>query len=177
MINEAFLFAKQVHENQVRKNGVAYLVHPFEVAVILAQNGACEELICAGLLHDAIEDADVTEEELRQRFPDKVVQLILDDSEDKSKSWEERKEEDIRFVATTEDRDYKMLMCADKLANIRGLVIEQARRGEDVWKMFHRGKDKQEWFYRSMAAALSDLAGLPMYEELKEKIDTVFKKA
>ena len=63
-IEKAFLFALEVHGHQKRKDGKPYIVHPFSVANALARNGADDDLICAGLLHDTIEDGGVTPEEL-----------------------------------------------------------------------------------------------------------------
>ena len=63
-VNHAFLFALRVHGEQTRKDGKPYIVHPFSVATELAKNGADDALICAGLLHDTIEDGGVAPEEL-----------------------------------------------------------------------------------------------------------------
>lgn len=90
-INRAFLFALYAHGEQRRKDGLPYIVHPFEVGMTLARNGADEALVCAGLLHDTIEDAYITPEQLRAAFDEEVAELVLEDSEDKSKNWEERK--------------------------------------------------------------------------------------
>lgn len=80
MIQEAFLFAYYAHSQQKRKDGKPYIVHPVEVATELARNGAGEELICAGFLHDTIEDTNVTREQLEQSFTPHVVELVTGDS-------------------------------------------------------------------------------------------------
>ena len=72
-INRAFLFALYAHGEQRRKDGLPYIVHPFEVGMTLARNGADEALVCAGLLHDTIEDAYITPEQLREVLGDLVV--------------------------------------------------------------------------------------------------------
>ena len=69
-----------------------------------------------------------------------------------------------------------MLMCADKLSNLRSLKEGLEKDGEDVWKRFHRGRDKQEWIFRETVQALSPLEGLPMYEELKKLTEEIFNK-
>lgn len=66
MIEKAFLFANEVHAGQTRKDGKAYISHPTMVAMELAKNGADDNLICAGLLHDVLEDTDVDEETLKK---------------------------------------------------------------------------------------------------------------
>ena len=172
-INKAFLFALYAHGEQRRKDSLPYIVHPMEVGMELARNGADEALICAGLLHDTIEDAYITPEQLHAAFDEEVAQLVLEDSEDKSKSWEERKETAIRSLYTG-SRSHQMLMCADKLANLRSIRKELETDGEAVWSRFKRGKEKQAWLFRETVRALSPLEGLPMYEELKTLTQQVF---
>lgn len=175
MINKAFVFAFKVHGEQKRKDGSPYISHPVEVAFELAKNGASDELICAGLLHDTIEDAGVTTEILEKEFSSAVVDLVTSDSENKSLSWEERKKQTLEILNSKDcSRELKMLICADKLANIRSINKDLEKMGDDVWSLFRRGKDKQQWLFESLVIALSDLEGLPMYSEFKETVNTVF---
>ena len=176
MINRAFLLAMRAHAGQTRKDGKPYLAHPFSVAIELAKNGADDSLICAGLLHDAIEDGGVLPEELEARFGKEVLRLVLFDTEDKSLSWKERKQEDLRALAGC-DRKCAMLVCADKLSNLRDIEESLEREGETaVFARFKRGKEEQEWLYRGCAEALAQLSDLPMYQELTETVETVFCK-
>lgn len=173
MIQAAFLFAYHAHGDQLRKDGKPYIVHPVEVAIELAKNGADEDLICAGFLHDTIEDAYITRDQLEKAFTPRVAELVAEDSEDKEKSWEERK------LAALDDlrrgsRDHQMLMCADKLSNLRSIHAGLAEEGNAVWGRFKRGRDQQAWLFRETVAALAPLAGLPMYEELKNMTDEIF---
>lgn len=173
MIQKAFLFAYYAHGEQKRKDGKPYIVHPVEVAMELARNGASEDLICAGFLHDTIEDAYITREQMEKAFTPHVAALVAEDSEDKEKSWEERKQaalDDLRRGS----RDHQMLMCADKLSNLRSIRAELAEQGDAVWSRFKRGKDEQAWLFRETVEALAPLAGLPMYEELKELTNEIF---
>lgn len=177
MISEAFVFALKVHGEQKRKDSTPYISHPFEVAVELAKNGASDELICAGLLHDTIEDAGVTADMLEKEFSSAVVDLVASDSENKSLSWEERKKQTLETLNSQDcSRELKMLVCADKLANIRSIKKDSEKMGDDVWSLFRRGKDKQQWLYENLVLALSDLEGLPMYSEFKETVEIVFNK-
>ena len=91
-VNRAFLFALKVHGGQTRKDGKPYITHPFSVAMELAKNGASDELICAGLLHDTIEDGGVSPDELKREFGGEVLRLVLFDTENKRLSWKERKD-------------------------------------------------------------------------------------
>lgn len=174
LVNDAFIFALEAHKGQLRKDGKSYISHPFAVAMELAQNGAAPELIAAGLLHDTIEDAGVTSEELRNRFGEEVLQIIQFDTEDKSCSWTERKTRTLNELKNC-DRKYAMLVCADKLANIRDIAEDLEKNGETVWECFKYPKDVQEWLYREYCTALEQISDLKMYDDLKRTVDIVFK--
>lgn len=173
MIQKAFLFAYEVHKNQFRKDGKPYISHPFSVATELAKNGAEDELICAGLLHDVVEDAGVTRETVAEKFGARVAELVSGDSEDKALSWEQRKRNTLDGLKNGADRSMCMLVCADKIANLRD-IAEQLEAGNDIWKSFKRGKDKQEWLYRGIYDSISIIGDLKMYNDLKILIDRVF---
>ncbi len=175
LIQKAFLFALKVHDGQKRKDGQPYIVHPVDVAMELARNGADTALICAGFLHDTLEDANVTEEQLRSEFPTEVTSLVILDSEDKTKTWEERKSTAIHDLTVIDNRNYRMLMCADKLVNLRNLHELLEKYGDKTWDMFFkRGRDSQAWLFHDTVNALESLSGLPMYEELKSLTVKIF---
>lgn len=174
-IDYAFLFALKIHGGQVRKDGKPYIVHPFSVATELAKNGADDDLIRAGLLHDAIEDGGVTEKEIKENFGDEVLRLVTFETEDKSLSWEERKRKTVIELETCDEK-CAMLVCADKLSNIRDIKDGLARCGEDVWKNFKRGKDEQEKLYRAYVSVLSRLSDMKMYRDLKQTVEEVFNE-
>ena len=174
MIMRAFLFAMYAHGEQTRKDGLPYIVHPVEVAMELARNGADEDLICAGFLHDTIEDAFITREQLATAFTDEIADLVAADSENKADTWEQRKTAALEVLRLPGDRSHKMLMCADKLSNLRSLHEGLKADGEAVWSRFKRGREKQEWLFRETVQALAPLEGLPMYEELKRLTSEVF---
>lgn len=140
----------------------------------LARNGADEDLICAGFLHDTIEDAFITREQLATAFSDKIADLVSSDSENKEDSWEKRKSDALEALRVPGDRDHKMLMCADKLSNLRSLREGLESDGEAVWQRYKRGREKQAWLFHETVLALSPLEGLAMYEELKQLTQEVF---
>ncbi len=175
LVTQAFLFALRAHEGQMRKDGNPYIVHPFTVANVLAQNGADETLIAAGLLHDTVEDAGTHPEEIRHAFGEEVLRLVLFDTEDKTQSWEERKRRTLHALKNC-DRPCAMLVCADKLANIRDIVSGLAQYGESIWSRFHFSREKQKWLYQEYVAVLERISDLKMYDELKTAVDTVFMK-
>lgn len=172
-VNQAFLFALRVHGKQTRKDGKPYMVHPFSVATELAKNGADDDLICAGLLHDTIEDGGVSPEELEQSFGDAVLQLVLFDTEDKRLSWKARKEATLHALETCDSR-CAMLVCADKLSNLRDMAEGVEAEGESFWNRFRHGKAEQEWLFRKYVEGFSRLAGLRLYDDLKQAVESVF---
>lgn len=175
IVNQAFLFALRVHGKQTRKDGKPYIVHPFSVATELAKNGAGDDLICAGLLHDAIEDGGVSPEELERSFGNEVLRLVLFDTEDKRLSWKERKEITLHAIESC-DRRYAMLVCADKLSNLRDIAEGLEAEGDAFWSRFRHGKADQEWLFRKYVEVFGRLAGLKLYDDLKQTVESVFSK-
>ena len=101
MIGEAAVFAERAHRGVFRKGtDIPYITHPMEAAVIVSAFTDDEEMIAAALLHDVMEDAGVTREELEQAFGPRVAWLVMDESEDKRKTWQERKGYTVRHLMT-----------------------------------------------------------------------------
>ena len=101
-IEKAMIFAYERHKIQKRKtNNCPYFVHLMDVVSILYKEGVSEDLICAGYLHDSVEDfkyTKVREEEIRKEFGDGVANLVMAVTEtDKSLSWLERKTRSIEL--------------------------------------------------------------------------------
>ena len=92
-----------------------------ETAAIVTAFTNEPEMIAAALLHDVIEDAGVTKEELEEKFGSRVAFLVESESEDKSRSWMERKGTTVEHLKSA-TRDEKILALADKLSNIRSTV-------------------------------------------------------
>lgn len=133
LINRAFEFAKQAHDGQRRKSGEPYFIHPYNVAIILAEFGADAESIAAGLLHDTMEDTGVTLEILKKEFGDTIafmVDAVTKLGKLKYKGLT-RHAESLRklFVAMAEDIRVIIIRLADRLHNIRTLqYIEPAKQ-------------------------------------------------
>ena len=125
-----------------------------------------DELIAAALLHDTMEDAGVSYEELKKHFGDHVADLVAEESEDKSKTWMERKSRTIEHLRSA-GREIKILTLADKLSNIRDTARDYLLEGENIWERFNvKEKDKHAWYYNSMvdllegAGRLSGISGV-----------------
>ncbi len=126
MVWRAYAFAARCHRGQKRLSGEGYLVHPLEVASMLAKMKLGHVSISAGLLHDTIEDTFATHEEIKQMFGDEV--LLLVDGVTKlslieSSTQEERQAENVRkmILAMSEDIRVILIKLADRLHNMRTL--------------------------------------------------------
>lgn len=188
-ISRAIEFAGKAHRDETRKGTtVPYIVHPLDVLSILLKNGASEDLAIAGVLHDVLEDTSTTRKELRKKFGDAVGLLVEGASEDekltkgvsneeKKKTWKLRKTQKIESVRKA-GYDLRLLICADKLANIRDLSEDIRISGEGIWSKFNALKEDEAWYYREIAAALTSLGSsiseTRAYRELSSCIGQVF---
>ncbi len=125
LIKKAYDFAKKAHEGQKRMNGDPYFVHVFETAKTLAKLGMDAETISAGLLHDVLEDAKTTEEELKKEFGEEIVFLVKGVTKLGTLKYHgrERHVESLRkfFVAMTNDLRVVIIKFADRLHNLHTL--------------------------------------------------------
>ncbi len=176
MINKAILFATNAHTGQKRKGTtMPFIVHPMEVGVIVSHMTTDEEIISAAILHDTVEDCDgITVEQIEREFGKKIASWVAADSEDKSKSWMERKQHTIDHLKG-ECIEVKYIALADKLANIRAIARDYADIGEKIWQRFRmKDKETQGWYYRSLVQSLKDLSSLEEYQEYKFLVGEVF---
>lgn len=176
MLYDAIQASIIAHQDQLRKiEGGAYVAHPLEVAFILAQNGASEEVISAGILHDTIEDTSMTYDNIVAQFGQQVADIVKGCTEpDKSVCWQTRKSWAVRHVSETATHEMRLVICADKLSNIRSIHRNLNKEGPTIWDHFHAPFERQKWYYMSMLQGLSALKGMAMYEELVQKIHEVF---
>ncbi|MDD3832146.1 MAG: bifunctional (p)ppGpp synthetase/guanosine-3',5'-bis(diphosphate) 3'-pyrophosphohydrolase [Clostridia bacterium] len=126
IIMQAFEMAKKAHEGQLRASGSPYITHPIQVADILIDLGMDYTAVCAGLLHDTVEDTAVTDEEIRQKFGDTVADLVAGVTKlakFQFNTIEEEQVENIRkmFFAMAKDIRVLIIKLADRLHNMRSL--------------------------------------------------------
>ena len=156
MIEKAIEFATRAHEGQMRKGTRRpYIVHPIEVGDIVSTMTEDEEVISAAVLHVSIEDcAGVSQRVLAQEFSERVAYMVARESEDKSKTWMERKTATIEHLRSA-PYEIQMIGLADKLSNMRDIDRDYPVVGEDLWNRF-RMKDKQiiGWYYKGVRDAL-----------------------
>ncbi|MFL5454794.1 MAG: RelA/SpoT family protein, partial [Myxococcales bacterium] len=129
LIKKAYVYSAKVHQGQVRKSGEPYLVHPLEVAGLLAELKLDEASIVAGLLHDTIEDTLATPAEIRELFGDEVLSLVEGVtklgtfSHGPSSSQEEKQAENFRKMLVAMAKDIRVILVklADRTHNMRTL--------------------------------------------------------
>lgn len=126
LIMKAYNLANEKHKNQRRSSGEPYIIHPLNVAYILADIGLDESTICAALLHDVVEDTDVTDEQLRKKFGNEIADMVAGVtklSNIQFASVEEQQVEDYRkmFLAMGKDIRVILIKLADRLHNMRTL--------------------------------------------------------
>jgi (p)ppGpp synthase/HD superfamily hydrolase len=178
MVYDAIQASLEAHKDQFRKleNG-AYVAHPLEVAIILAQNGADEDVISAGILHDTIEDTSMTSEFLLSKFGERIAAIVVGCSEPSMDlGWRERKDWMIHHLHNTATQDMLWVICADKLSNMRSIARNYRSHGDSVWQGFHAPYTWQMWYYTAMLEGLRPLAHTCMFQELEALILEVFHK-
>lgn len=183
LLDRAILFAVKAHHNTERRGkGFPYIVHPMEAVEIVATITPDQELLAAAALHDTIEDTDVTVEQLRDEFGDRIAQLVHAESDQftegvsEEDSWHDRKQAAIDRLRDA-SHDAKIVAMGDKLSNMRAIARDYAVKGDELWNIFHvKDKASHEWHYRGLAASLSELRDTFAYREFERLIDEVFGK-
>lgn len=178
MINKAKIFAKNAHQGQVRKvTNVPYINHPIRVAKRLKEIEVSKDLVCAAYLHDVVEDTPFEIEDIESNFGPKVASLVAAHTEDKSKSWKERKQHTIDIIKQAE-KDVKYLIVADRLDNLLDFEKDLNQIGDTVWGNFNAGYGDQKWYNESIANHMSDGLSedeiLDFFTEYSEAVARVF---
>ena len=125
LIQHAYLYAKEKHQDQKRKSGEAYIVHPLNVAFIVADMGLDTAVICAALLHDVVEDTKTTYEDIKEEFNVEIAELVegVTKITQMFKTNEEKQAENFKklFIAMEKDIRVILLKLADRLHNVSTL--------------------------------------------------------
>lgn len=156
MKKKAREFATKAHAGQKRKNSDDdYITHPIRVAERLEKEGFSDELVCAGYLHDVVEDTVYDIEDIELNFGKRVASIVSAHTEDKSKPWKVRKQHTIDTIKQA-DKEIKYLIVADKLDNLIGLEQDLKSLGPSVWNNFNAGVEEQKWYNESIARYMRD---------------------
>ena len=181
LLDRAIVFAVRAHAGTERRGkGFPYIVHPMEAMEIVATMTRDQELLAAAALHDTVEDTDVTIEQIRAEFGDRVASLVAAESDephqsrDSIENWRARKQVAINRLSCG-SRDAKIVALGDKLSNMRAIARDYAEQGDKLWDIFHSNDRKDhEWHYRGLADALSELHDTFAFKEFEHLINEVF---
>lgn len=166
----ALKLAAKAHEGQHRKHDEsAYIAHPIMVARILEQACFSEIVVAAGIVHDVLEDTEISEGDLRSALGDEVVGIVVTLSENKLLEWEERKQKYVESVVTGGESVWAVSV-ADKIHNARELISFHEQRGAQAWQVFNRGKKKKLWFEHLLYNELKKVWEHPLLEEYNRLI-------
>ena len=184
LVSEAIVFAVKAHDGMRRKKSESpYVLHPMEAAVIVGSMTDDQNLIAAAALHDVVEDAGITIEEIEARFGKRVRELVASETEDKradlppAATWRIRKEESLAVLKNTDDIAVLMVWLGDKLANMRAIYRDFKVEGEAMWQRLNqKDVNEQAWYYRSIAKLTERLSSTSVWLEYKTLTELVFGK-
>ena len=160
MFEKAVIYATNAHNGQTRKGtNLPFIIHPMEVAAIVAAMTLDQDMLCAAVLHDVVEDCDgISIDDIRREFGDIVASYVYQD-----------------FLKNRASRNAKIIALGDKLANIRALYRDYNILGEELWERFNmKDKKMQSWYYRGMIEGFADLSEFHEYEEYCQLVNELF---
>ncbi len=177
MIQKAAAFAAKAHEGMMRKGSrIPYIYHPMEVALIVATLTDDPEVIAAAYLHDVLEDTNVTPLELEQEFGKRVLSFVQAESEDKTRTWRERKGSTVARLKEA-PLEIKMIALGDKLSNMRSTARDYMVIGDEIWKRFNeKNRESHRWYLEGILDGLKELQDTIPFQELKKLYHLVYEK-
>lgn len=177
----AYAYAARAHLGQYRKKTrIPYFTH-----IITTMNYALEltqdiEVLAAAILHDTVEDTWVTLDDLKREFGERIAGLVETETENKrrdmpaSQTWEIRKRETIEHLKSASS-DAKIIVLADKTANLESIAREQHYRGVEIWDKFNQpDKAKQEWYFRAVREQLTVFCDTSVMERYDYYLSILF---
>jgi len=161
-IQKAIRFAIKVHEQDQKHkrkgSDIPYITHSLIVGLIISQVTDSNDLICAGILHDTIEDCDskfpITKEILQKEFGKKIADIVNNVTEqDKSLPWKIRKQRALDHIPHM-NKDTLLVKSADVLHNLTDLLQDFEVEGDAVFDRFNAPKDQTITRYKNLLKAL-----------------------
>ncbi|HQT82771.1 MAG TPA: HD domain-containing protein [Candidatus Paceibacterota bacterium] len=174
-IKKAIQFAARKHHGQFRveKEPSPYITHLFSVALLVAEDGAHDDVVTAALLHDTLEDTDTTREELVSMFNERVTELVESVSEMKEKDgkkldWKERKADYLARLENA-DEDAIRIAIADKVDNVEDRIDGYTKEGDAFLRRWKRPNEDYLWFYgEALRIAQARLPNHPLTKRLAQ---------
>ena len=184
LIMKAYNYAVEKHGDQKRNSGEPYIIHPLQVAYILAGMGLDEQTICASLLHDVVEDTDATNQDLINIFGNEIAEMVSGVtklSTVKFETLEETQVENYRkmFLAMGKDIRVILIKLADRLHNMRTLKYlkrdRQLANARETLELYSPLANRLGLY--AIKAELDDLSFKYLYpEEYREIVEGINKK-
>jgi (p)ppGpp synthase/HD superfamily hydrolase len=179
-IDTALALAARAHKDQLRKGtDVPYIAHPVHVAMILMRHGFSEDVVCAGILHDTVEDTDVTFADITAALGPNVTALVDAVTEKKAdhqgakRPWRVRKEEQIAHLGTV-NADAAALKAADALHNASATLADLRAHGASTWSRFNASREDSCWYYGEVARLVAErLGGHALATELSATVEAL----
>ena len=181
-LDKAILFAMKAHAGQYRKYGdTPYIYHPIECLSIATTLTHDEDVRIAALLHDTVEDTEVTLEDIEKAFGPRVRMLVDSETEktdpniSREASWLQRKEQSLKELETA-PIETKIIWLSDKVSNMRSFHNTYLEKGVDMWNLFNQKDPKlQKRHYERIGELLSDLNNTAAYREYMWRMNEIFK--
>ena len=183
-IMRAYEFAKEHHGTQLRKSGEPYIIHPLQVAYTLATLGLDDETICAALLHDVVEDTNVTRQQVVKEFGESIAEMVDGVTKLGKLEYTSEKEQQVEdyrkmFLAMGKDIRVILIKLADRLHNMRTLKYlkreRQIANAKETLDLYAPLANRLGIY--SLKWELEDLAFRYLYpEEYYELVDGINKK-
>lgn len=185
LVFKAVNTATHLHEGQKRKAvDQPYISHPFGVAMILSEYTRDENTICAGLLHDVLEDVSgYGEQDMERDFGPEITRIVREVSEKKDpakpgnsiENWEHRKAGYLANLAT--DSEPAMMVCAaDKIHNLMSLHDSCQMMGLKIFDFFHAPIERELWFYHAVLETLLSRLKNPIVAQMAHALGVVETK-
>lgn len=171
-IDHAVAVARQAHKGQLRKTGEPYIIHPLAVKKILEEWGMDEDTVIAGVLHDTVEDTNLTLEDIRKEFGDSVAFLV--DGVTKLSTARNGMRDIDTYLPATKDNFLRLMIALGD--DIRVLIIKLADRLHNVRTLSALPPDKQKKIAKETLEVFAPLADrLNMGQLRVELADLAFK--
>ncbi|HUA03909.1 MAG TPA: HD domain-containing protein [Solirubrobacteraceae bacterium] len=169
----ALAFAEEQHAGQQRKDGAPFIEHPIEVASLLYDAGAGDDVIAAGLLHDTIEKASAEPAELQRRFGPRTARLVAAVSEDENIAGYATRKAALRRQVEAAGTEAMLVFAADKVSKVRELAVEP--EGSEAAKLavtVSRTRERRLTHYRHCLELLErHLADSPLVRQLRAELE------
>lgn len=169
-IKKAIQFAARKHHGQFRRETepLPYITHLFSVALLVAEDGADDDVVTAALLHDTIEDTGTTREEIAEAFNERVATLVEAVSEPKGLGWKECKE---KYLENFESAPVEavVIMAGDKIDNIESKLEGYEKEGAALIARWKRPTSDYLWYHgEALTLAQKRIPDHPLTKRLTE---------